>query len=104
MLNGVQKFERILVPFQLLVQVDQAFDNIHVSSQEDAVLINWGSRRNDYIEEAMLFGCVEMDVAEINLKRESLVNEPVLKVDHVQREVTNSHKGIYSKILEIQEP
>jgi len=65
MLNGVQKFERILVPFQLLVQVDQAFDNIHVSSQEDAVLINWGSRRNDYIEEAMLFGCVEMDVAEV---------------------------------------
>ena len=38
---------------------------------------------------------------QITLKKEFLVNEPVLKADHVQKEVTTSHKGIYSKILKI---
>jgi len=32
--------------------------------------------------------------------KESLVNEVVLKADHVQKEVTTCHKGIYSKNLE----
>ena len=36
---------------------------------------------------------------QIKLKKESLVSEPVLKVDHAQKEVTTVIKGIYSTIL-----
>ena len=37
---------------------------------------------------------------QITFMKESLVNGVVLKADHVQKEVTTSHKGIYSKNLE----
>ena len=54
-----------------------------------------------HCEEINLISFLNFCLLQITLKKESLVNEPVLKADHVQKEVTTSHKGIYSKILKI---